>query len=138
LREEPLPDQEVARLFQSLKKKAAAAQADPETFRRDFKRRALVEDAQWRAARGQVDDGQLEAELDGIFQCIENNEESLRLGDTKYVSKLLDEVLLEQGPLQHRGRPKEAAKPAPRSPHHRARAAPRRPPGQAVFYGKAR
>jgi hypothetical protein len=29
--------QEVARLFQSLRKKAAAAQADPDTFGRDFK-----------------------------------------------------------------------------------------------------
>ena len=54
--------QEVARLFQSLKKKAAAAQADPDTFGRDYKRRALVEDAQWRVTRGQVDDEQLEAE----------------------------------------------------------------------------
>jgi integrase len=88
---------EVARLFQSLKKKAAAAQTDPDTFGRDFERRALAEDAQWRATRGQVADEQLEAELDGIIQSIENNEESLRLGDTKYVSKLLDEVLLEQG-----------------------------------------
>jgi len=89
--------QEVARLFQSLRKKAAATQADPETFGRDFQRRALVEDAQWRVARGQVDDEQLDAELDGIIMAIENNEESLRLGDTKYVSKLLDEVLLEHG-----------------------------------------
>lgn len=89
--------QEVARLFQSLKKKAAAAQADPDTFGRDFKRRALAEDAEWRVARGQVDDEQLEAELDGIIQCIENNDESLRLADTRYVSELLDEVLLEKG-----------------------------------------
>jgi len=44
-----------------------------------------------------VDDEQLEAELDGIIMAIENNEENLRLGDTKYVSNLLDEVLLEQG-----------------------------------------
>jgi len=89
--------QEVARLFQSLRKKAAAAQADPDTFGRDFTLRALAEDAQWRATRGQVDDETLGAELDGIIMAIENNEESLRLGDTKYVSKLLDEVLLEQG-----------------------------------------
>ena len=51
--------QEVARLFQSLRKKAAAAQSAPDTFGRDYKRRALVEDAQWRATRGQVDDEQL-------------------------------------------------------------------------------
>jgi len=67
--------QEVARLFQSLRKKAAAAQAAPDTFGRDYKRRALVEDAQWRATRGQVDDEQLDAELDGIIMCLENNEE---------------------------------------------------------------
>jgi len=65
------PGQKVARMFQSLRKKAATTQADPDTFERDFKRRALAEDAEWRATRGLVDDEQLEAELDGIIQSIE-------------------------------------------------------------------
>jgi hypothetical protein len=38
--------QEVARLFQSLRKKADAAQVDPDTFGRDFERHALAEDGE--------------------------------------------------------------------------------------------
>src|SRR5262252_311975 len=89
--------QEVARLFESIRKKAAASQADPETFGRDYQRRALAEVSKWRITRGKVDDGRLDAELDGSIQAIESDQEALKLGDAKYVSTLLDEVLLEQG-----------------------------------------
>jgi hypothetical protein len=103
--------QEVERLFQSLRQQSERAQVDPEAFARQYESRTRSADAQWRlhrdiAFRGD-DEGSfesarrqgetLDAELDALTSAIEDHRASLRLQDSRIVSALLDEVLLEQG-----------------------------------------
>jgi len=97
--------QDVEKEFQALKKRAATLQASPETLARAYEKATLTTDTQWRATRGAVDDETLDAELLALTSAVEDHAEALRLGDAAIISKLLDEVLSEQGlhvPAQRR------------------------------------
>lgn len=87
--------QEVERLFESLRRKAAAP-ADPETVARTHAQRLLTKDARARVTHP-MDDNALEAELFALTETLEDHHDALTRNDTRLVSKLLDEVLLEQG-----------------------------------------
>ena len=93
--------QEVEREVQTLSKRErasiSAAQVDPDAFARRYEDRELADDAQWRIDRGLVDDERLDFELLGLSNAVEDHAEALRLSDTGKVSKLLDELLREQG-----------------------------------------
>lgn len=80
--------------FQALAKRAASSQSRPEVFAREYQTAALASDAQWRSTRGPVEDDALDAEH-ALTSTVEDHAEALRVGDSRIVSKLLDEVLQE-------------------------------------------
>jgi hypothetical protein len=77
--------------------RAHSAQTDPESLARLYSSRAEAEDAAWRAKRKVDDDEQLDVELDALTSAVEDHTDALKLRDVDLVSKLLDEVLFENG-----------------------------------------
>ncbi|PYO13117.1 MAG: hypothetical protein DMD75_06240 [Candidatus Rokuibacteriota bacterium] len=89
--------QRVERQFQALTLRASSAQTDPESLARLYSSRAEAEDAAWRARRKVEDDEQLDVELDALTSAVDDHAAALRLQDVNLVSKLLDDVLIENG-----------------------------------------
>ena len=106
--------QRVERWFQALRKQAAAAQTNPESLARLYQSRSNAEDAEWRRELSQrqrthvrMDDGTFEsarqldetlnAELDALTSAVDDHAAALRLRDVDIVSKLLDDVLVDNG-----------------------------------------
>ena len=89
--------QRVERQFQALTLRARSAQTDPESLARLYSSRAEAEDASWRAKRQVEDDEQLNVELDALTSAVDDHTAALKLKDVDLVSKLLDDVLIENG-----------------------------------------
>jgi len=106
--------QRVERQFQALTLRARSAQTDPESLARLYSSRADAEDAEWRGSPSvtrrthvRMDDGTFEsarqldetlnAELDALTSAVEDHAAALKLRDVDLVSKLLDDVLIENG-----------------------------------------
>jgi len=100
--------QEVERELQKLRRRADAIQAgDPAALAHTAESRWSAEDAAWHRSRFLLDDGSfesarqldetLDSELDALTSAVEDHAAALRRQDVGLVSKLLDEVLTEQG-----------------------------------------
>jgi len=90
--------QRVERMFQALTLRARSAQTDPESLARLYSSRAEADDAAWRSRRIMDDtDEQLNVELDALTSAVDDHAAALRLRDVDLVSKLLDDVLIENG-----------------------------------------
>ena len=99
--------QRVERQFQALTLRARSAQTDPESLARLYSSRADAEDAEWRRTHVRMDDGTFEsarqldetlnAELDALTSAVEDHAAALKLKDVDLVSKLLNDVLIENG-----------------------------------------
>jgi len=89
--------QRIERMFQALTLRADSAQTDPESLARLYSSRAEAEDASSRANRTVEDSEQLDVELDALTSAVDDHAAALRLQDVDIVSKLLDDVLIENG-----------------------------------------
>jgi Domain of unknown function (DUF6538) len=89
--------QRVERMFQALTARARSAQTDPESLARLYSSRAEAEDASWRSRRVVDTDEQLNVELDALTSAVDDHAAALKLKDVDLVSKLLDDVLIENG-----------------------------------------
>ena len=89
--------QRVERMFQALTVRANSAQTDPDSLARLYSSRAEAEDASSRVKRNVEDSEQLDVELDALTSAVDDHAAALRLQDVDIVSKLLDDVLIENG-----------------------------------------